>query len=76
MMDEEEESNELCTGCIEMAGRVLMEENKKLRKENKDSEAEIQKLKYEARQMENYTDYLNEQLKIERGRVKELWRRK
>ena len=49
---------EVCTGCIKMARRLLMEENKKVRKENKVAKAEIKDLK--------------KQLKYERGRVKEL----
>ena len=53
-----EKVEEACTGCIEMAGRALMEENKKVQKENEDAKAEIKELK--------------EQLKYERGRVKEL----
>ena len=55
MMENEEEA---CTGCIEMARRVLIEENKKVREEHEDAKAEIKELK--------------EQLKYERGRVKEL----
>ncbi len=56
--EEEEESNEICTGCIQVARRVLMEENKKVQEEHEDAKAEIKELK--------------EQLKYERGRVKEL----
>ena len=53
-----EKEEEACTGCIEMAGRVLMEENKKVQKEHEDAKAKIKELK--------------EQLKYEWGRVKEL----
>ena len=58
MTDEEEESNELCTGCIDLARRVLMEESKKVREEHEDAKAEIKELK--------------EQLQYQKGRVKEL----
>ena len=76
MMEKEEEN---CTGCIEMAGRVLIEENTKLRKEHEETKAEMKKLKYDAGQMENYADRLEReikelknQLKYERGKVEEL----
>ena len=69
IMEKEEEN---CTGCIEMAGRVLLEEFKKVRQENKDSKAEIKELKRQVRIMQDSNNSLKEQLRYQKGRVKKL----
>ena len=72
VMKEEEESNETCVGCIQIAGRLLMEENEKFREENKESRAEIKELKYQAGQMQDRNNCLREELRCQKIRVKEL----
>ena len=72
MMDEDEDSNYFCVGCVQIAGRLLVEKNKKVQKEHEEAKAEIKELKHQVGQMQNSNNSLKKQLHCKDRRVREL----
>ena len=59
----EEESNEKCGGCFQLAGPLLLEEVKKVQKENTEVKAENKTLKDQIGGLKDYNNFLKEQLR-------------
>ncbi|KAK1740850.1 hypothetical protein QTG54_008102 [Skeletonema marinoi] len=59
----EEESNEKCGGCFQLAGPLLLKENKKVQKENTEVKAENKTLKDQIGGLKDYNNFLKEQLR-------------
>jgi len=62
-MCKEEESNKKCAGCFQLAGPLLLEEVKKVRKENTEVNAENKTLKDQVGGLRDYVNFLKEQLR-------------
>ncbi|KAK1740855.1 hypothetical protein QTG54_008107 [Skeletonema marinoi] len=72
-MCKEEESNEKCGGCFQLAGPLLLEEVKKVQKENTEVKAENKTLKDQIGGLKDYNNFLKEQLRW--AQVKEVSRK-
>ena len=56
MMDKEEDSNDFCVGCVQIAGRLLM-------KEYEEAKAEIKELKHKLQYKDRRVKELEEKMK-------------
>ena len=63
MMDKNEESNDFCVGCVQLAGRLLVEKNKKVQKEYEEAKAEIKELKHQLQCKDRRFEELEEKMK-------------
>ena len=72
MMDEDEQANDFCVGCVQLAGRLLVEKNNKVQKEYEEAKAENKELKHQIGQMQKSNDSLKHQLQYKDRRVKDL----
>ena len=69
MLDKDEDSDDFCVGCVQIAGRLLLEKNKK---DQEEAKAEIKELKHQVGQMQNSNNSLKKQLQCKDRRVREL----
>ena len=72
MLDKDEDSDDFCVGCVQIAGRLLAEKNEKVQKEHEEAKAEIKELKHQVGQMQNSNNSLKKQLQCKDRRVREL----
>eukprot|EP00985_Skeletonema_marinoi_P011873 scaffold5632_cov146-Skeletonema_marinoi.AAC.3 len=72
VMCQEDEGKKNCTECIQLTGPLLLEEVKKVRKENKEIKAENKRLKDTNGHMHDHINYLEKQLQREMKKVQEL----